>query len=74
MLVGWSSFAVVKGFWDLRDNIYECVCCYNRCHGKAVKGGHFSINMYFLSIKLDFPVILDGQCSSTRIINKPSVI
>jgi hypothetical protein len=25
VLVGW-------------DNIYECVCCYNRCHGNAVKG------------------------------------
>jgi hypothetical protein len=26
-LVGWS-FAVVKGFWALWDNIYECVGCY----------------------------------------------
>jgi hypothetical protein len=28
----------VKGLWSLRDNIYECVCCYNHCHGNAVKG------------------------------------
>jgi hypothetical protein len=37
VMVGWWSFAV-KGFWALWDNIYECVCCYNRCHGNAVKG------------------------------------
>jgi hypothetical protein len=36
MLVGWSSFAVVKEFWSLKDNIYECVCCYNRWHLNAV--------------------------------------
>jgi hypothetical protein len=36
MLVGWSSFAVVKGFWALCDNIYECVCCYYRCHGMVI--------------------------------------
>jgi hypothetical protein len=24
--------------WGIWDNIYECVCCYNRCHGKVVKG------------------------------------
>jgi hypothetical protein len=28
----------VKGFWALWDNIYECVCYYNRGHGNAVKG------------------------------------
>jgi hypothetical protein len=28
----------VKGLWSLRDNIYECVCCFNHCHGNAVKG------------------------------------
>jgi hypothetical protein len=34
--VGWSSFAVVKGFWATFDNIYECVCCCNCCHGNAM--------------------------------------
>jgi hypothetical protein len=23
---------------DLTDNIYECACCYNRCHDNAVAG------------------------------------
>jgi hypothetical protein len=27
VLVGWWSFTV-KGFWTLRDNIYDCMCCY----------------------------------------------
>jgi hypothetical protein len=34
--VGWSSFAVVKRFWVLWANIYECIWCYNYCHGNAV--------------------------------------
>jgi hypothetical protein len=45
MLVG--SFAL-NGFWVFCDNIYggynnththtRTLCCYNRCHGNAVKG------------------------------------
>jgi hypothetical protein len=35
-LVGWLPFTVEE-FWALWNNIYECVCCYNRCHGNAVK-------------------------------------
>jgi hypothetical protein len=31
VLVGWSIF-VVSEFWVVCDNIYESVCCYNRCH------------------------------------------
>jgi hypothetical protein len=34
--VGWSLFAAVKGFWSLCDNIYKCLCCYNRCHGVVI--------------------------------------
>jgi hypothetical protein len=30
--------AVVKGFCALHDNIYEFVCCYNRCHGMVFIG------------------------------------
>jgi hypothetical protein len=33
---GWSPFTVVSGFWVLCDNIYECVCCYNRCRGTVL--------------------------------------
>jgi hypothetical protein len=31
-----ASFAVTE-FRTLCGNIYECVCCYNRCHCCAVK-------------------------------------
>jgi hypothetical protein len=33
-LIGWSSLAN-KDFWASRDNVYECLYCYNRCHVNA---------------------------------------
>jgi hypothetical protein len=36
-LAGSSPFAVM-GLCTLCDNIYKCVCCYNRYHCNAVKG------------------------------------
>jgi hypothetical protein len=32
----WLSFASVYGLWAVWDNIYECVCCYNRHHGMVI--------------------------------------
>jgi hypothetical protein len=46
--VGWSSFAF-KGFCSLCDNIYERVCCYNRCHGYLLLRGFGSIGQCYNS-------------------------
>jgi hypothetical protein len=42
-----------------------CVCCYNPCHGNAVKdfGVLWDIIYNCVFTTLDFPVILDGQSS-----------
>jgi hypothetical protein len=37
MLVAcWPSFGGVTASWILCDNVYERVCCYNRCHGMVI--------------------------------------
>jgi hypothetical protein len=40
MLIAWlvGDNLLFSGILALWDNSYECVCCYNRCHGNAVKG------------------------------------
>jgi hypothetical protein len=64
LLVGWWLFTV-KGFETLRDNIYERACCYNSCHGNAVKGFWTFWDIYdFVFTTLDIPVILDRQFTS----------
>jgi hypothetical protein len=41
-----------KGFWSLRNNIYQFLCCYNRCRGKdnAVTG-FWVYGIIFMTIK-----------------------
>jgi hypothetical protein len=34
-VVAW--FLAVKGFWALWENIFECVCCYNRCNVNTLR-------------------------------------
>jgi hypothetical protein len=67
LLVGWSSFA--EGLRAIWDNIYECVCCYNCCHGNAVTGFWTLCNTiyeYVFTIS-DFPVNLDGKFTGLEI-------
>jgi hypothetical protein len=50
--VGWfgclSSFAV-KGFWALRDNVYECLCRYKCFNGVVIIAvERFSILLYYI--------------------------
>jgi hypothetical protein len=67
-LVLWWSYTS-KGFWALWDNIYECDCCYRRCHGNAVKEfwalwDHIYDCVFTAS---DFPGIFDGQFAGLSI-------
>jgi hypothetical protein len=41
--------------------IFDCMCCYNRCHGNAVKGFLVLRDITFMSVftTLDLLVILD---------------
>jgi hypothetical protein len=63
VLAGWWSF-VVKGFWALWNDIYECVYCYNRYHGNAVTVLWASwVNMYLwlcVFTTLHFSVFVGG--------------
>jgi hypothetical protein len=44
-LVGWlvGHHLLLLRNLGMCKNIYECLCCYNRCHGNGVKG-----DLYFL--------------------------
>jgi hypothetical protein len=35
-LAGWWPFTAER-FWALWANIYECVCCYDPCHGNGYR-------------------------------------
>jgi hypothetical protein len=51
--------------------IFMNVCCYNRCHGNAVKGFWAlwdNIYDYVCLLTLDFPIILDGKITSVCVL------
>jgi hypothetical protein len=53
-------------FWGFRLLGYLLfACCYACCHGNSVKRfGHYGVVCTTVFTTFDFPVILDGECTS----------
>jgi hypothetical protein len=61
--VGW--LVVICCFGGFVSGYLLFACCYACCHGNAVKRfGHYGIVCTTVFTTFDFPVILDGECTS----------